>query len=98
MLVARECHAGSTATVRLYIHVIHVSKSSSNELSPTPYFLQGAITTFTKGAAVELIKKGIRMNAIAPGPVWTPLIPSSFPEDMVCQIPQQYVGALSVHS
>ena len=45
--------------------------------------MQGAITTFTKGAAAELIKKGIRMNAIAPGPVWTPLVPSSFPEDMV---------------
>lgn len=44
---------------------------------------KGAITTFTKGAAAELIKKGIRMNAIAPGPVWTPLVPSSFPEDII---------------
>ena len=45
--------------------------------------VQGAITTFTKGAATDLIKKGIRMNCIAPGPVWTPLVASSFPEDMV---------------
>lgn len=36
-----------------------------------------------QGAGAELIKKGIRVNGIAPGPVWTPLVPSSFPEDMV---------------
>ncbi|KAK9808250.1 hypothetical protein WJX73_003475 [Symbiochloris irregularis] len=44
---------------------------------------KGAITTFTKGAGAELISKGIRVNGIAPGPVWTPLVPSSFPEDMI---------------
>jgi hypothetical protein len=39
---------------------------------------KGAITTFTKGLAQELINKGIRVNCVAPGPVWTPLIQVSF--------------------
>jgi NAD(P)-dependent dehydrogenase (short-subunit alcohol dehydrogenase family) len=37
---------------------------------------KGAITTFTKGLAQQLIEKGIRVNAVAPGPIWTPLQPS----------------------
>ena len=44
---------------------------------------QGAITTMTKGIAQEQATKGIRCNLIAPGPVWTPLVVSSFPSDMV---------------
>jgi NAD(P)-dependent dehydrogenase (short-subunit alcohol dehydrogenase family) len=39
---------------------------------------KGAIVTFTKGLAQDLIRKGIRVNAVAPGPVWTPLIAQSF--------------------
>jgi NAD(P)-dependent dehydrogenase (short-subunit alcohol dehydrogenase family) len=39
---------------------------------------KGAIVTFTKGLAEGLIKRGIRANAVAPGPVWTPLITQSF--------------------
>lgn len=39
---------------------------------------KGAIVTFTKGLAQEMIKRGIRVNAVAPGPVWTPLIAQSF--------------------
>ncbi len=43
---------------------------------------KGAIVAFTKGLAEELIeKKGIRVNCVAPGPVWTPLIPQSFEGD-----------------
>jgi NAD(P)-dependent dehydrogenase (short-subunit alcohol dehydrogenase family) len=44
---------------------------------------KGAIVTFTKGLAQDLIKKGIRVNAVAPGPVWTPLIAQSFDEDKI---------------
>jgi NAD(P)-dependent dehydrogenase (short-subunit alcohol dehydrogenase family) len=40
---------------------------------------KGAIVTFTKGLAEEVIKRGIRANVIAPGPVWTPLVVQSFP-------------------
>ncbi len=39
---------------------------------------KGAIVSFTRSLASNLIKKGIRVNAVAPGPIWTPLIPSSF--------------------
>jgi NAD(P)-dependent dehydrogenase (short-subunit alcohol dehydrogenase family) len=39
---------------------------------------KGAITTFTRSLASNLAEEKIRVNAIAPGPIWTPLIPSSF--------------------
>lgn len=39
---------------------------------------KGAIVSFTRSLSSNLIKKGIRVNGVAPGPVWTPLIPSSF--------------------
>ena len=41
---------------------------------------KGAIVTFTQGLAVMLAERGIRANAVAPGPVWTPLIPSTLPD------------------
>jgi NAD(P)-dependent dehydrogenase (short-subunit alcohol dehydrogenase family) len=39
---------------------------------------KGAIVTFTRSLAMQLVDKGIRVNAVAPGPIWTPLIPSTF--------------------
>jgi NAD(P)-dependent dehydrogenase (short-subunit alcohol dehydrogenase family) len=44
---------------------------------------KGAIVTFTRSLSMALAEKGIRVNAVAPGPIWTPLIPSSFPEEEV---------------
>lgn len=44
---------------------------------------KGAIVTFTRSLALNLIKKGIRVNGVAPGPIWTPLIPSTFPKERV---------------
>jgi len=38
---------------------------------------------FTKGLSQLAMKQGVRVNAVAPGPVWTPLIPSTMPEDKV---------------
>jgi len=44
---------------------------------------KGALVSFTRSMALSLINRNIRVNAVAPGPVWTPLIPSSFPEQEV---------------
>jgi len=44
---------------------------------------KGAIVSFTRSLAHALVKKGIRVNAVAPGPIWTPLIPSTFPDEKV---------------
>ncbi|MEA4827219.1 MAG: SDR family oxidoreductase [Clostridium sp.] len=44
---------------------------------------KGAITTFTRSLSLNLASEGIRVNAVAPGPTWTPLIPSSFSEEEV---------------
>ena len=50
---------------------------------------KGAIVTFTKGLAQELIERGIRVNCVAPGPVWTPLIPQSFDAEKVKKFGEQ---------
>jgi NAD(P)-dependent dehydrogenase (short-subunit alcohol dehydrogenase family) len=46
---------------------------------------KGAIVTFTRSVSLALVDKGIRVNAVAPGPIWTPLIPASFDEEKVAQ-------------
>jgi NAD(P)-dependent dehydrogenase (short-subunit alcohol dehydrogenase family) len=46
---------------------------------------KGAIVSFTRSLSANLIKRGIRVNGVAPGPIWTPLIASSFPPKKVAQ-------------
>lgn len=46
---------------------------------------KGAIVAFTRSLGKSLAKKGIRVNAVAPGPIWTPLIPSTFPPEKVAE-------------
>jgi NAD(P)-dependent dehydrogenase (short-subunit alcohol dehydrogenase family) len=57
---------------------------------------KGAIVAFTRSLSQNLVSKGIRVNAVAPGPIWTPLIPATFPEDKVAnfgkQVPMQRAG------
>lgn len=57
---------------------------------------KGAIVAFTRSLSQALIEKGIRVNGVAPGPIWTPLIPATFPEDKVAsfgqQVPMQRAG------
>ncbi|WP_338832257.1 SDR family oxidoreductase [Bradyrhizobium sp. 27S5] len=68
---------------------------------PNPILLayattKGAIQNFTGGLAQMLAEKGIRVNAVAPGPIWTPLIPSTMPNDAVKnfgkQVPMKRAG------
>lgn len=44
---------------------------------------RGAIVAFTRSLAQSLVERGIRVNAVAPGPIWTPLIPASFSPERV---------------
>ena len=57
---------------------------------------KGAIVAFTRSLSANLAKEGIRLNGVAPGPVWTPLIPSSFPAKKVAKfgsdVPMQRAG------
>jgi NAD(P)-dependent dehydrogenase (short-subunit alcohol dehydrogenase family) len=65
-----------------------INTTSIQSADPNPSILdyaatKAAITDFTKGLATHLIDRGIRVNGVAPGPVWTPLIPVSFDEEKV---------------
>lgn len=65
-----------------------VNTASVNSDMPNPTLLayattKGAIQNFTGGIAQMLAERGIRANAVAPGPIWTPLIPSTMPEETV---------------
>jgi NAD(P)-dependent dehydrogenase (short-subunit alcohol dehydrogenase family) len=71
-----------------------VNTASINSDVPNPTLLayattKGAIQNFTAGLAQLLANKGIRANAVAPGPIWTPLIPSTMPEDAVANFGKQ---------
>lgn len=88
--------------------VPHMDKGSSiiNTASITAYrgspklidysATKGAIVSFTRSLSQNLVEKDIRVNAVAPGPIWTPLIPSTFPPEKVASfgtdVPMGRVG------
>jgi len=71
-----------------------INTSSINSDAPKPTLLayattKGAIANFTAGLAQLLGEKGIRVNSVAPGPIWTPLIVSTMPPDEVSHFGEQ---------
>jgi NAD(P)-dependent dehydrogenase (short-subunit alcohol dehydrogenase family) len=78
-----------------------INTASINADTPNPTLLayattKGAIQNFTAGLAQLLAEKGIRANSVAPGPIWTPLIPSTMPKETVekfgSQVPMKRPG------
>ena len=78
-----------------------INTSSVQSSSPSPELLdyattKAAIVNFTRGLALSLAEKGIRVNSVAPGPIWTPLIPATMPpekiEDFGTQSPMGRAG------
>ena len=66
--------------------IINTSSINSDQPKPTllPYATtKGAIANFSAGLAQMLGERGIRVNSVAPGPIWTPLIPSTMPPEQV---------------
>jgi NAD(P)-dependent dehydrogenase (short-subunit alcohol dehydrogenase family) len=71
-----------------------INTASINADAPNPHLLayattKGAIQNFTGGLAQLLAEKGIRANTVAPGPVWTPLIPATMPPEKVSHFGEQ---------
>ena len=65
-----------------------INTASIQSFDPSPNLLayastKAAIASFTRSLAALAIKRGVRVNAVAPGPVWTPLIPSTMPREKV---------------
>lgn len=72
-----------------------INTASINADMPNPSLLayattKGAIQNFTGGLAQMLAEQGIRVNCVAPGPVWTPLIPASLPPEKVAAFGEAY--------
>ncbi|MBD1910495.1 MULTISPECIES: SDR family oxidoreductase [unclassified Leptolyngbya] len=66
---------------------VNAYKGNSSLLSYST--TKGAILAFTRSLAQPMLEKGIRVNGVAPGPIWTPFIPASFPPDKVSEFGQQ---------
>lgn len=72
------------------INVTSVTAYKGNPMLLDYSSTKGAIVSFTRSLSLELVKKGIRVNGVAPGPIWTPLIPSTFDEKKVDTFGEDY--------
>jgi len=71
-----------------------INTSSIQSTTPSPELLdyamtKAAIVNFTRSLGQALAEKGIRVNCVAPGPIWTPLIPATMPEEKVGSFGEQ---------
>jgi NAD(P)-dependent dehydrogenase (short-subunit alcohol dehydrogenase family) len=71
-----------------------INTSSVQAADPSPPLLdyamtKGGIVNFTRGLSAMLAERGIRVNSVAPGPIWTPLVPATMPEEMVDSFGEQ---------
>jgi NAD(P)-dependent dehydrogenase (short-subunit alcohol dehydrogenase family) len=83
-------HVTKAALVHLEAGAAIVNTTSVTAYRGSPHLIdyastKGAIVAFTRSLASNLKERRIRVNAVAPGPVWTPLIPASFPAERVEQ-------------
>ena len=76
---AARAFAGDGAIVNISSVSAHVALPNNAHYGAT----KGGIEALTRHAALDLAPRRIRVNCVAPGPVWTPLIPATFPPDKV---------------
>jgi NAD(P)-dependent dehydrogenase (short-subunit alcohol dehydrogenase family) len=78
------------------VNVTSVNSYKGNDTLIDYSSTKGAITAFTRSMASNLVEKGIRVNGVAPGPIWTPFIPMSMDEEKVAnfgsQVPMKRAG------
>jgi len=93
MVKAALEHLGEGSTI--------VNTTSVTAYRGSPHLLdyaasKGAIVAFTRSLSAALVSKGIRVNAVAPGPIWTPLIPATFSKEYVARfgsdVPMERAG------
>ena len=75
-------HLGKGASI---INTTSVTAYKGNPMLIDYSSTKGAIVGFTRALAMSLAERGIRVNGVAPGPIWTPLIPSTFDADKVAE-------------
>jgi len=71
-----------------------INTASEQAYDPSPELMayaatKGAMVNFTKNLSQQALERGIRVNAVAPGPIWTPLIPATMPPDQVKSFGEQ---------
>ena len=71
------------------INTTSVNAYKGNEKLIAYTTTKGAVVAFTRAIALTLVDRGIRVNGVAPGPVWTPFIPATLPEDAVASFGSQ---------